>query len=275
MSTQHRDSTLPDIPELGIKIPLAPLAIKAFSFVKKHCDTTTYNHAVRSAYWALIIAQKDPRFVDVDLGLVVVSCILHDMGWATSAELLSQDKRFEVDGANIAKAFLNEQGEKSQGDNQTGLWSEARLQRAWDAIALHATPSIAQHAAAEVALTSSGITADFLGPHLDLGSGPNLISVEEYRTVMKLFPRSGFTFEGLKRTMCGLCNAKPSTTYDNFVGDFGTRFGVDGKGSSQTEFAKEVERARPTNFFKMALDSLEALDKKILANDDEGVSTNE
>lgn len=139
---------------------------------------------------------------------------------------------------------------------------------------LHTTPSIAQHAAAEVALTNSGITADFLGPYLDLGSGPNLISVEEYRTVTKLFPCSGFTFEGLKRTMCGLCNAKPSTTYDNFVGDFGARFGVDEKGSGQTEFAEEVERARPTNFFRMALDTLEALDKKILA-DDEGVPANE
>ncbi|KAJ4180486.1 hypothetical protein NW767_014387 [Fusarium falciforme] len=194
--------------------------------------------------------------------------MLHDMGWAATKELLSQDKRFEVDGANIATAFLKDHtGSECQDKETTEVWDPARIQRTWDAIALHATPSIAQHAAAEVALTNLGITADFLGPNLDLGLGPNLISREEYRAVTKLFPRSGFTYEGLKRAMCGICRTKPDTTYDNFVGEFGVRFGVDGEGSGKDEFAEEVQKARFVNFSKFALDALEVLDEEISRDD--------
>ncbi|RGP68700.1 metal dependent phosphohydrolase [Fusarium sporotrichioides] len=268
MNSQSGDMILPDIPEFGLIVPSAALAASTSSFVKKHCDAATHNHSARSAYWALILARKLPQFANVDLSLVFISCMLHDMGWAVTKELLAQDKRFEVDGANIAKEFLKDHSRSQHLDKETvEAWDPARIQRAWDAIALHTTPSIAQHAAAEVALTNLGITADFLGPNLDLGFGPNLISIEEYRVVMKLFPRSGFTYEGLKQVLCGICKTKPSTTYDNFVGEFGVRFGIDGEGSGKGEFAEEVEKARFVNFSKSALDALEALDKEILGDD--------
>lgn len=269
MDIQSRDLILPDIPQLGLIIPSTALATKTFSFIKKHCDAMTYNHVARSAYWALIIARKLPQFAHVDLSLVFISCMLHDMGWAATKELLSQDKRFEVDGANIAKEFLEDYtGSEYQDNETTEAWGPARIQRAWDAIALHATPSIAKHAAAEVALTHLGVTADFLGPNLDLGLGTNLISREEYRTVTKLFPRSGFTYEGLKQVMCGICASKPNTTYDNFVGEFGVQFGIDGEGSGKDEFAQEVEKARFVNFSKFAFDALEVVDKEISGDDE-------
>ncbi|KAG7419503.1 hypothetical protein Forpe1208_v003597 [Fusarium oxysporum f. sp. rapae] len=268
MDSQCGDLILPDIPELGLIVPSAALAANTSSFVKKHCDAMIYNHVARSAYWALIIARKLPQFANADLSLVFISCMLHDMGWAAAKELLSQDKRFEIDGANIAKGFLKDHiGPEYHENETTEAWDPARIQRAWDAIAFHTTPSIAQHAAAEVALTNLGVTADFLGPNLDLGLGPNLISREEYRAVTKLFPRNGFTYEGLKQVLCGICRTKPSTTYDNFVGEFGVRFGIDGEGSGKDEFAEEVEKARFVNFSKFALDALEVLDKEISGDD--------
>ncbi|KPM45284.1 hypothetical protein AK830_g1274 [Neonectria ditissima] len=263
MTPQTKPFDLPSVPELGINLPHSALIAEASTYAKTHCDTTTYNHTIRSAYWALLIAQKLPQFANVDQELVFVSCILHDMGWATTEGLISQDKRFEVDGANITRDFLREQEKQSANKNGGGkAWDEYRIQRAWDAIALHTTPSIAMHAAPEVALTNLGVTADFLGPNFALGPGSSLISKQEYQTVMKLFPRSGFTFEGLKNVMCSICRTKPASTYDNFVGEFGVKYGTDGQGAGKDDFAEAVEGSRFVNFVKQALDSLEALDEE-------------
>ncbi|KAH8658923.1 hypothetical protein BGZ61DRAFT_465714, partial [Ilyonectria robusta] len=224
--SQRGDLILLDILELGLIVPSAALAANTSSFVKKHCNVMIYNH-----------------------------------------ELLAQDKRFEVDGINIAKGFLKDHTGSEYYDNETTeVWDLVRIQRAWDAIAFHTTPSITQHAAAEVALINLGVTADFLGPNLDLGLGPNLISREEYRAVTKLFPRNGFTYEGLKQVICGIYRTKPNTTYDNFVGEFGVRFGINSEGSGKDKFAEEVEKAHFVNFSKFALDALKVLNKEILGD---------
>lgn len=70
--------------------------------------------------------------------VVVLSCILHDMGWSETQEHRFVDKRFEVDEANVARDFI-----RNHDSGTEGSWTEARIQRSWDAIALHATPSIA------------------------------------------------------------------------------------------------------------------------------------
>lgn len=95
--------SLPDVPSIGLQAPDLPIAAKAYQFAREHCDSSGCNHAARAAYWALILSKKLPEFstIHVDLEVVVVSCILHDMGWARSQELLSSDKCFEVDSVNI------------------------------------------------------------------------------------------------------------------------------------------------------------------------------
>ncbi|KAF4470205.1 metal dependent phosphohydrolase [Fusarium albosuccineum] len=245
---------LVDIPEINLTFPTSPIIKQSFSFVKKHCDETTYNHTVRSAYWAIIISKKHPSFqnTSIDMENVIVSCILHDMGWAKTESLLSADKRFEVDGANIAKDFL-----------QSEKWDEARVQRAWDAIALHATPSIAMYGAPEVALTNLGITAEFLGPNFPNGpGGDNMITMEEYKAVLKVFPRANFNVDAVTQIMCGLCRNKPQTTYDNFVGWFGLHFGTDGKGGGKEDYAKAWEENQSPRLLSSGLNYLQTLDEK-------------
>jgi hypothetical protein len=117
-----------------------------------------------------------------------------------------------VDGANAARKFLER--EAPQFDNR-------QLQLVWDSIALHATPSIAQHKEPEVALCTMGVTADFLGSRFPGG----LITDDEYNAVVKELPTVDFK-ASVTRKMCGLCVNKPETTYDNFVRDFGERFVV-------------------------------------------------
>ncbi|KAJ5818932.1 cAMP receptor (Car4), partial [Penicillium riverlandense] len=229
-------SELPTVPEIGLEPPPSKLASKAFSYAKQHCTEAVYNHTIRSAYWALIIAKKLPEFsqnAQLNLDAVIIGCILHDIGWAKTPELLSTDKRFEVDGANIARDFIkNEQNQM----NADGLMSEAVIQRVWDAIALHATGSIARHAAPEVALTNLGVAADFAGPSLRGPDDMALITSQEYHAIMTVFPRAGFNRDGFKEIMCWLCRTKPKTTYDNWVGSFGRNFGTNGVGAGREEY---------------------------------------
>jgi hypothetical protein len=70
--------SLQDIPEIGLHFQVSPITDQALRYVKPHCNATTYNHVVRTAYWAAIIAKRDPSFGDarvVDLEAVLVSCI--------------------------------------------------------------------------------------------------------------------------------------------------------------------------------------------------------
>lgn len=248
---------LPNILEFKVEFPPSKTVSAALVFAKEHLTEGVFNHVARSAYWAVILAAKVPPFAgsSVDMESLVLICILHDMGLApaTSKKLgLTTDKRFEVDGANIATNFLRSQvGRES--------WDDAKIERLWMAIALHTTPSIARHAASEIALAHMAIVADFAGPFWSPSPGngrESWITVEEYRAVITLFPRLDFNREGVKKVMCGLCQNKPSTTYDNFVGMFGVKYGIDGEGGGRVEYTKQWE---DNQMFQALLSGLEAL----------------
>ncbi|KAL1858761.1 hypothetical protein Daus18300_009895 [Diaporthe australafricana] len=257
------EASLPNIPELRLELPSSKLFTAALLFAQKHCTAGIFNHVARSAYWALIITAKLPSLASSppDMELVVVVLLLHDMGLADSAsdalEGLSVNKRFEVDGANIARDFIRSHAEDE-------AWDEARVDRLWTAIVLHTTPSIALHAPPEVALTQMAVEADFAGPYwAPAGTSPTkglIITVDEYRAVTKLFARVDFDREGVKKIMCGLCQKKPDTTYDNFVGSFGVKYGIDGEGIGATEYARVWEEKQAINLLLNGLDALEALE---------------
>ena len=170
------------------------------------------------------------------------------MGWATTESLISNDKRFEVDGAYIARDFITKHGD----------WDKHRVQLLWDAIALHTSPSIAHHKEPEVFATNLGIMADFFGPNLPLPGSP--ISIDEYKEVVGAFPRLGFKDE-VRGILCGLCRDKPETTYDNFVADFGKAYGLDGKGEQKDEFVKQCEENDIVKRLNSGLMALEQYEK--------------
>ncbi|RYP08859.1 hypothetical protein DL765_008665 [Monosporascus sp. GIB2] len=229
------------LPLSNVAIPKTPLTEASHAFLSAHTSQATINHCLRSVCFSLLLIQRLPNFANLtkplDTEAIVLSILLHDMGWATTKSLLSNDTRFEVDGANIARTFLT-----GTGLDETA-WDAPRLQLVWDAIALHTTPSIAVHKEAEVAVANLGISADFLGPYFPPpgdGALGAVISVEEYREIVRAFPREGFK-DGLIQIMCGLCREKPDTTFDNFVSEFGLEFGMDGKGTGKEEFKAKWE----------------------------------
>lgn len=254
-------ATLRDIPEFKIEFPPSIPIASALAFAKKHLAEGVLNHVARTAYWAVILAKKVPPFADspVDMECLVLICILHDMGLATSSleELkgLSTNKRFEVDGANIARDFI-----RSLADLQS--WDDAKIERVWMAIALHTTASIARHAAPEIALSQMAIEADFAGPFWSPSPGGEKgawITEDEYRAVIALYPRLDFNNEGVKKVMCGLCHSKPGTTYDNFLGMFGVKYGTDGEGGGRAEYTRQWQESQMIESLLGGLDALEKL----------------
>ncbi|CZR67007.1 uncharacterized protein PAC_16906 [Phialocephala subalpina] len=233
-------SPLPDLPKSGISLPDTPLIREALDHLKKYTNPTTVNHCIRSAYFAILLSRKIARnrSKPLDVELVVFSTIMHDLGWATDKMLLSKDKRFEVDGANMARSYL-EEVKLSVG------WDRHRTQLMWDAIALHATPSFALHKEPEVMLAHIGIMADFWG--LNYPGYP--ITIDENKEIVDAFPRLGFKEQFLD-IMCGLCALKQGTTYDNFVGEYSVEYGLDGKGAGKEEFAKKrLAFSSPRGFY--------------------------
>lgn len=201
-----------DLPSLfcGVTLVDSQVVRVALEFAKENLDEVSFNHVYRSWVFGAIIASKIPEFAKIDFEVHAVSALLHDLAWDHLSSFSTPDKRFEVDGANAARKFL---------EREAPHFDNRQLQLVWDSIALHATPSIAQHKEPEVALCTMGVTVDFLGSRFPGG----LITDAEYNAVVKELPSVDFK-ECVKRKLCGLCENKPETTYDNFVRDFGERF---------------------------------------------------
>src|SRR5271170_2512612 len=142
----------PPLPTSSITIPSTPLTLSALAYSRTHISPSTLNHCLRSTAFALLIARKLPPYNATNPETITLSTLLHDMGWATTKALLSKDKRFEVDGANIARDFLTAKFAEGQHYSVPGD-EPHRTQLIWDAIALHTTPSIALHKQPEVAVT--------------------------------------------------------------------------------------------------------------------------
>lgn len=168
----------------GVTIPDTPLITKSLEYTRKYSTDDTYNHIVRSLLLGFIIADK--VLPDRDREAHALAAIMHDLGFPIGhpphSEIISQDKRFEVDGAHAARNFLKKEGNLEE-------WDKHRLQLVWDAIALHTIGSIVFEKEAEVQATSYGIWADFQGPDRVPGG---LLTWEEYNAVVKV--RRTFTF---------------------------------------------------------------------------------
>ena len=232
-------ASLPTSAIAGVEVPITDLTKKALTYVNEHNIPSTTHHCIRGAIFALVIRSKVSHLKNVDPESIVLAALMHDLGWSKTPSINSPDKRFEVDGANAAREFI-----KSNMKGDSGDWNEQRLQQIWDSIVLHATPSIALYGQPIVHVVSWGIIADFNGP--DTAGG--VISVDEYREVIKAYPRIGF-LEQTEGILCGLCKTKPETTYDNFVGDFGVAH-VDG-------YKEEWQKRRMNNYLAAAVKACE------------------
>ena len=238
--------------------PSSAILSHVLTYVKQHVSISTYNHSHRSVYFMLLLTSKLPPMQAatasgaINLETAMLALLMHDLGWATTKSLLSKDKRFEVDGANLAVKFI--QDSIQAGHTTSAVWDKHRQEELWSAIALHTSGSLAiPHINPTMALIHLSIAGDFFGPNLPPPLPAGLITEDEYKAIVRAYPREGFA-EELVGIMCGLCREKKETTFDNFVGEFGVEFGLDGKGEGKEAFKKEKEEM---NFCKLLMRGLE------------------
>jgi 5'-deoxynucleotidase YfbR-like HD superfamily hydrolase len=86
----------------GVSLPSTPLVKAAYRYTHLHTSPTVANHTICSAFFSLILREKLVQFSTVNPETVVIATLLHDLGRSFTPELVSKDKRFEVDGANVA-----------------------------------------------------------------------------------------------------------------------------------------------------------------------------
>lgn len=132
----------------GIRVPDSALARAATELVRDTEDDLLYNHSRRVFFWGALTGER--RKLAYDPELLYIGAMFHDMG-LTKAHA-SKDLRFEVDGANAARAFLRSHN-----------IAEGDIEDVWLAIALHTTPGIPEHLRPTIALLTSGVEMDVLG----------------------------------------------------------------------------------------------------------------
>jgi hypothetical protein len=185
----------------GVSVPDSPLITESLEYARKLSEPYLFNHAVRSWLFAVKIGQL--KRIDYDPEVVAVGTLLHDIGLTAG---VSGPNRFEVNGAAAAVSFIKERG-----------LSNRRVQLIWDLIALNSTPSIALHKEAEVALGTMGIGLDWGG------FGFELIPSGDMTEILRAFPRLKMK-DKFAEACCHLVAARPETSSDTFLRDFGERF---------------------------------------------------
>ena len=111
----------------GVSVPDTALITRAIEFAREKSEPYLFNHAMRSWLFAALLAQRKQTAHDAEV--LAVTTILHDLGLT---EAYDGPLRFEVEGANSARAFARVEGV----DNR-------RAQLIWDGVALNSTVSIA------------------------------------------------------------------------------------------------------------------------------------
>jgi hypothetical protein len=185
----------------GIKVTDSSLVRDAIELARTSLEPYLFNHVMRS--WLFGVLLSEHAEVAPDPEVLAVSTVLHDLGLSVRCAAVD---RFEVDGANAARAFLKARGILTE-----------QTQLVWDAIALHTTPSIALHKEPEIVATHSGIAVDVMG------AGFDRIPPDKQRAILTEFPRLAFKNE-FRTWLCNVVRRKPETTYDNILRDFGIRY---------------------------------------------------
>jgi hypothetical protein len=185
----------------GISVVDSPLVTAAIEYVQRLSDPYLFNHAMRSWLFAEAIGRM--KGIDYDHEVVAIGTVLHDIGLTAS---VSGPNRFEVNGADAARSFIEGHG-----------FSSRRAQLIWDLIVLNSTPSLALHKEPEVAVGTMGIGLDYGG------FGIQTLPAGDVERIVSAFPRLQMK-QRFAETCCRLVAAKPETSHDNFLRDFGERF---------------------------------------------------
>jgi hypothetical protein len=175
----------------GITIPDSSLARDTTEFVRDTSTELLYDHSRRVFLWGSLVGAE--RGLGFDAELLYVGVMFHDIGLVEGHR--SKDERFEIDGANAARRFLEQHG-----------LPEEDVMTVWESIALHTTPEIPRYKQPEVELVTAGVELDVLG------IGFNVVPATIRDQVVAAHPRTGFK-AGIVDAFADGMRFKPETTF--------------------------------------------------------------
>jgi hypothetical protein len=175
----------------GIAIPDGAVARDAAELVGDICTPLLFEHSRRVFLWGALLGER--RGLEYDPELLYVGALFHDVGLVEGHR--SADERFEIDGANEARRFLESRG-----------LAEEQVMTVWLAIALHTTPEVPLYLQPEVQLVHLGAGYDVVGRHYDD------VPAEQRDAVLAAHPRPGFK-DGIVEAFYDGIKDKPQTAY--------------------------------------------------------------
>ena len=182
----------------GISIPDSKLANEITELVRDTESSLLFHHSSRVYYWGALAGKH--RGLRFDRELLYAGAMFHDMG--LTHQHSSPHDRFEVDGANAARDFLQSRGIAQQD-----------IDTVWTAIALHTTPGIPEHMHPVIALVTAGVEMDVLG--IDYAS----FADSDREAVVQAFPRRHSFKEDILQAFYDGIRHKPETTFGNVKAD--------------------------------------------------------
>jgi len=190
--------TFPSSDISGIHIPNSKLADEITAFIRDTEPVLLFNHSSRVYHFAVLAGQR--RGLKFDAELLYAGAMFHDLGLVPAYS--SASNRFEVDGANAARDFL-------QGHHL----SEQEIEQVWTSIALHTTPDIPKYMHPVVALVTAGVEMDVLGiDYSNFQEADRLAIVQRY-------PRTPHFKEDILQAFYDGIKHKPETTFGNVKAD--------------------------------------------------------
>ena len=181
----------------GIRIPDSRIAREATELVQDTSTPLLFHHSRRVFLWGSL--QGRQLRLDYDPELLYVGALFHDLGLVEDHR--SEHERFEIDGANAARRFLERHGVP-----------EERVMTVWESIALHTTPQIPRYKQPEVRLVSLGVKYDVRGEGFDE------LSDDQRAAVLAAHPRTDFK-EGIIAAFSAGIREKPETAYGTMYTD--------------------------------------------------------
>jgi len=182
----------------GVTIPDSKLGRAITEFVRDTENDLLFNHSSRVFFFGAIAGQQ--RGLCVDHELLYAATMFHDIGLVPAHS--SPDLRFEVDGANAARDFL-----------ESYAVDPADIEKVWAGIALHTTPGVPEFMHPVIALTTAGVEMDVLGLTYDRYP-------EDVReAVVKAFPRPARFKEDIIQAFYDGIKHKPDTSFGNVKAD--------------------------------------------------------
>ena len=182
----------------GVTIPDSKLCREATELVRDTESPLLFNHSTRVYFFASLAGKR--RGLKFNPELLYIGAIFHDMG--LTPKYSSKSDRFEVDGANSARAFLRQHN-----------ISQSEIDTVWTAIALHTTPGIPQYMHPVVALLTNGVEMDVLG------IAYSEFSDADREAIVAAYPRTEHFKEDILQAFYDGIKHKPATTFGNVKAD--------------------------------------------------------